>query len=76
MLLLEAEAAVTSRCDGCYSTVVSGLQRYVTKSLGIFLESFCCVFSFILSHTYIRLYSISDKKERNSYLALSGTLTP
>ena len=27
MLLLEAESAVTSHCDGCYSAVVSGLQR-------------------------------------------------
>ena len=24
-LLLEAEAAITSRCDGCYSSVASGL---------------------------------------------------
>ena len=26
-MLLEAEAAVTSRCAGCYSTVASGLRR-------------------------------------------------
>ena len=39
------------------------------------VRSFRCVFSFILSHTYLRLYSVLAKKERNSYLALSGTLT-
>ena len=43
-LLLEAEAAVTSHCDGCYSTVASGLRTQVTKILGIVLESFRCVF--------------------------------
>ena len=26
-LVLEAEAAITSHCGGCYSTVLSGLQR-------------------------------------------------
>ena len=32
--------------------------------LGIVLESFRCVFDFILSHTYISLYSIlAEKKE-------------
>ena len=46
------------------------------KNLGIGLESFCCVFSFILSHTYLRLYSVLAKEERNCYLALSGMLTP
>ena len=76
MLLLEAVAAVTSRCDGCYSTVESGLRRQVTKTLGIVLEIFRCVFSFILSHTYLCLYSVLAKKERNSCLVLSGTLTP
>ena len=35
--------------DGCYSTVASGLWREVTKRLGIILESFRCVFSYILS---------------------------
>ena len=48
----------------------------MTKSLGIVLESFCFVFSVILSHTYLRLYSVLAKKERNSYLALSGTVIP
>ena len=33
------------------------------------------VFSFILSHTYLRLYS-GLAERNNSYLALSGTLTP
>ena len=46
----------------------------MTKSLGIVLESFHCVFSFILSHTYVHLYSKLAEKERNSYLALSGML--
>ena len=46
------------------------------NSLNIVLESFRCVFSFILSHTYLRLYSVLAEKERNCYLALSGTLTP
>ena len=46
------------------------------KKLRIVLEHFCCVFSFILSHTYLRLYSDLAEKERNSYLTLSGTLTP
>ena len=76
MLLLEAEAAVTSRCDGCYVTVASGLWRLVTKSLATVLESFHCVFSFILSHTYLCLYSDLAEKEIKSYLASSGTLTP
>ena len=44
------------------------------KKYGLVLESFRCVFSYILSHTYLRLYSILAEKERNSYLALSGTL--
>ena len=48
----------------------------MTKSVGIVLESCHCVFSFILSHTYLHLYSIIAEKERNTYLALSGTLTP
>ena len=48
----------------------------MTKSLGIVIESFRCVFSFFLNHTYLCLYSILAIKERNSYLALSGTLTP
>ena len=72
MLLLEAEVAVTSHCEGCYSPVASDLRRYVTKSLGIVLESF----SFILSHTYLRLYSNLAKKERNCCLALSSMLIP
>ena len=46
------------------------------KSLGIVLESFRCVFSFILSHTYLRLYNDLAEKEINSYLTLSGMLTP
>ena len=62
--LLEAEAAVTSHCDGCYSTVASGLWRLVTKSLGTVLESYCCVFSFSLSHTYLCLYSILAKRKK------------
>ena len=45
------------------------------KSSGIVLEIFA-LFSFIVSHTYLRLYSVLAEKERNSYLALSGTLTP
>ena len=47
-----------------------------TKTLGTVLESFRCVFSFILSHTYLRLYSVLAKKERNCYLVLSGMLAP
>ena len=47
----------------------------MTKSIGIVLESFRCVFNFILSHTYLRLYSVLAKKEGNSYLALNGMLT-
>ena len=35
----------------------------MTKSLGIVIESFHCVFSFILSHTYLRLYSDLAEKE-------------
>ena len=48
----------------------------MTKSLGIVLESFRCVFSFIVSHTNPCWYSDLAEKERNSYLALSGMLTP
>ena len=48
----------------------------MTKSLGIVLESFHCVFSYILSHTYLRLYSDLAEKEIKGYLALSGMLTP
>ena len=59
MLLLEAEAAVSSCCDGCYSTYYSEwLTEVSDKSLGIVLESFRCVFSFILSYTYLCLYSV------------------
>ena len=48
----------------------------MTKSVGIVLESFrYAVFSFILSHTYLHLYSVLAKKEIISYLALSGMLT-
>ena len=44
----------------------------MTKSLGIVLESFRSVFSFIISHTHSDL----AEKERNSFLDLSGMLTP
>ena len=40
----------------------------MTKSLGIVLESLRCSFSFILSHTYLSLYSVLAEKEEISYL--------
>ena len=58
MLLLEAKAAVTSHCDGYYSTAESGLRRYVSdKKFRYSFVSFRCVASFILSYTYLSLYS-------------------
>ena len=36
----------------------------MTESLGTVLEYFCCVFGFIISHTYLRLYSDLAEKER------------
>ena len=34
----------------------------MTKSPGVVLESFRCVFSFILSHSYLNLYSVLAEK--------------
>ena len=33
----------------------------MTKSFGIVMESFHCVFSFIISHAYLCLYSVLVK---------------
>ena len=48
----------------------------MTKTLDVVLESFRCVFSFILSHTYLHLCSVLAEKERNSYFVSSVMLTP
>ena len=58
MLLLEAEAAVILVA---VMGVASGLQN--GKSLGIVLQSFRFVFIFIISHTYLCLYSVLLKKK-------------
>ena len=36
----------------------------VTKSIGIVIVSFCCDFTYILSHSYLCFYSVLAKEKK------------